>query len=115
MENLAVSNSTFLSDFNPLNSRREKNKQYRNLCMLKQKPVKKQYGSLYDEQGKIRGSGEDICDCFEVTCEGCHFPCEWCNSAKCGLRCRNNRRWMYEVIEYDGKDKVTNNPFLTKQ
>jgi hypothetical protein len=110
-----IQNSNFLADFNPLNSRREKNKQYRNMFLQKAKPAaKKQYQPLYDENGKLKSTGEDICDCFEATCEGCHFPCEWCSSEKCGLRCRNNRRWMYEVIEYDGKDKATHNPFLPK-
>lgn len=114
MENIQKTN--FLSDFNPLNSRREKNKQFRNLYLTKQKPpTKKQSGNLYDDEGKLKATGEDICDCFDKKCEGCHFPCELCGSQKCGLRCRKNRRWMYEMIEYDGKDKVTHNPYLPKQ
>lgn len=76
---------------------------------------KKQTGTLYDEQGRLKSTGADVCDCFDAACEGCHFPCEWCQSEKCSIKCRNNRRFMYEVIEYDGKDKVTHNPNLLKQ
>lgn len=103
--------SKFLADFNPENSRREKNKRY-NLV----KPAKQQKArgtqSMYDEQGKLRYDKLDICDCFDGDCAGCHFSCDLCGSQKCGVRCRVNRRWAFEVIEHDGKDQVVTNPLL---
>lgn len=102
--------STFLQDFNPQNSRREKNKRY-NFSKPKA-AAKKGTPSMYDETGKIRATQEDVCDCFESDCPGCHFPCESCASQKCGQRCRNNRKWAYELIEYDGKNFTKTNPLI---
>lgn len=68
---------------------------------------------MYDEKGKIRLTGEDHCDCFDLECPGCHFPCVECSSQKCGLRCRVNRKWAYEMIEHDGKDLIKTNPLVT--
>jgi ARF7 effector protein C-terminus len=102
----------FLADFNPENSRREKNKRFN--LVKPAKPVKSRgQQSMYDEQGKIRYNKQDICDCFDSDCPGCHFSCELCGSQKCGLRCRVNRRWAFEVIEHDGKDQVKTNSLLT--
>jgi ARF7 effector protein C-terminus len=71
-----ISDTTFLHDFNPLNSRREKNKQ-KNVTYGNRKSVaKKYYTAMYDEHGKLKNTGQDICDCFDEACEGCHFPCE---------------------------------------
>lgn len=101
----------FLADFNPENSRREKNKRYN---FSKPKPaVKKANNSMFDELGRLRMTREDACDCFELDCPGCHFPCEACQSPKCGVRCRMNRKWAFEVIEHDGKDVVKTNPLVT--
>ena len=90
--------------------------------------------SFYDEQGRIRQTREDVCDCFDNKCPGdnlwiksiiywltfhfisilgCHNPCPSCTSQKCGLKCRVNRKWTYEIIEHDGKDLVLRNPLIT--
>lgn len=66
--------------------------------------------SIYDAQGRFRSTQEDICDCFDEKCVGCHFPCEKCDSPKCGPTCRVNRRYIFEEIEYDGKGKIDKNP-----
>lgn len=70
--------------------------------------------SLYDVNGKIRGTQEDICDCFDKICFGCHFPCDKCKSPKCGPTCRVYRRYFYEEIELDGKIDVKKNPNVFK-
>lgn len=103
--------SRFLENFNPENSKREKNKRYN---FTKPKPAaKKGSNSMYDEYGKIRLTGEDVCDCFDSSCPGCHFECPTCRSQKCGLRCRVNRKWAYEMIEHDGKTLSKTNPLIT--
>ncbi|KAG5681435.1 hypothetical protein PVAND_010871 [Polypedilum vanderplanki] len=104
------SSSNFLDNFNPLTSRREKNK--RKQFVGPKVVTKKYYTPLYDEQGRLKSTNQDVCDCFDVLCAGCHFPCYYCNSQKCASKCRNNRRFMYEAIEYDGKDTVLTNPLL---
>lgn len=59
-------------------------------------------GQLYDSMGRLRATLEDLCDCLEKECEGCHFPCEKCTSEKCGPTCRVNRKYVYEKIEFNG-------------
>ncbi|CRK98980.1 CLUMA_CG011987, isoform A [Clunio marinus] len=54
--------------------------------------------TLYDENGKIRKTKEDLCDCLDINCTGCFFPCKRCESTKCGDVCRVNRNWYYEEI-----------------
>lgn len=66
---------------------------------------KKSKGTLFDEKGRFRQTGEDICDCLTEGCEGCHFECE-CGSTKCGPKCRKNRNWAYDTIDYDGKNTI---------
>ena len=112
----SINSTNFLDDFNPLNSQRERNKQKNqfSFTQVTKKTAKKVAGALYDENGKLKSTGQDVCDCFNLSCPGCHMECEWCSSNKCGLRCRNNRKFMYDAIEFDGKDKVITNPFLSK-
>lgn len=64
---------------------------------------------FYDGTGKIRGTKENVCDCFDIDCAGCHFECEICQSQKCGNVCRRFRKFAFEAIEYDGKDKIEKN------
>lgn len=106
------SSSKYLENFNPENSRREKNK--RRQFSTQKSTTKKGYMSIYDDKGRIRETGEDICDCFEHNCDGCFFPCFSCASLKCAIRCRVNRRFIYEKIEFDGKETQKLNPFFLK-
>lgn len=69
----------------------------------------KKAGSQYDSTGRLRLNKRDICDCFGEECPGCHFPCERCNSPKCGPTCRVNRRYIFEEITFDGKNLVIKN------
>lgn len=69
--------------------------------------------SIYDEHGLLRRTQEDWCDCFELSCAGCHFPCESCGSQKCAIKCRVNRKFSYETIEHDGKNLLLKNPLIT--
>ena len=69
--------------------------------------------SMYDEFGLIRQTQEDLCDCFDFTCGGCHFPCESCGSQKCSIKCRVNRKFSYETIEHDGKGIMLKNPLIS--
>lgn len=69
----------------------------------------------YDEDGYIRHSGLDVCDCLNADCEGCWSNCRNCNSTKCGPQCRVNRKFYYEHIIYDGKDlSIPNKHFSNK-
>lgn len=54
----------------------------------------------------------DLCDCLEMDCPGCHFPCPKCSSPKCGTFCRVGRKVQIERITCDGKpDLVVYSPF----
>uniref|UniRef100_A0A1A9V237 ARF7EP_C domain-containing protein n=1 Tax=Glossina austeni TaxID=7395 RepID=A0A1A9V237_GLOAU len=92
----------FLDDFDPEKSNREKRK-------LKRKGSQQSSRSLYDEYGRIRHNGLDVCDCMNEDCPGCWFECENCGSTKCGLQCRVNRKFFYESIAFDGKDAIIKN------
>lgn len=98
----------------PRTSTRVGTKKRKTLFTKSKKPVRKNSidftsNSIYDGNGKIRGTKENLCDCFDVNCAGCHFECEMCRSQKCGNVCRRFRKYAFEVIEYDGKDKVDRN------
>lgn len=65
---------------------------------------------MYDEFGSIRQTQDDLCDCFELTCAGCNFPCDSCGSQKCAIKCRVNRKIVHDVIEDDDKNLQLKNP-----
>ena len=70
--------------------------------------------SIYDENGLTRSTREDLCDCFDLVCPGCHFPCANCRSPKCGIKCRVNRKFAYESMTLDGKDLfIEYNPLVS--
>ncbi|XP_059479622.1 ARL14 effector protein-like [Neocloeon triangulifer] len=58
---------------------------------------------LYNEEGLLVSTGENLCDCNIPECGGCHFPCPKCRSLKCGHDCRKNRKWRYETIKCDSR------------
>ncbi|XP_014238480.1 ARL14 effector protein-like [Trichogramma pretiosum] len=94
----------FLGNFDPEQSEREKRKLNRRLTSGPKK------ASVYDENGYHIATGQDLCDCLDSKCAGCHCPCPKCSSKKCGHECRVGRKYMYESIENEGSDQVTRNP-----
>lgn len=100
-----------LSDFDPEKSAREKRKLTRK-SYAESNQTQRGPQSMFDEKGRYRSNGADICDCLDNTCPGCHFPCPNCKSTKCGTVCRVNRKWPFESIEHDGKDLVIRNKIL---
>lgn len=63
---------------------------------------------VYDASGKLLSNGKDLCDCLDVDCMGCFFPCPECSSRKCGVECRCDRKWLYEQVEVEGGQIVRN-------
>ncbi|XP_053684324.1 ARL14 effector protein [Sabethes cyaneus] len=100
----------FLANFNPQTSRREKRKLNRKTSSAAPKNT-----GLYNDKGVHRESGRDMCDCLDMNCPGCHFPCQCCGSTRCGPHCRVNRKWMYETIEHDAKDLIIRNKLMIKR
>ncbi|EZA49554.1 hypothetical protein DMN91_005614 [Ooceraea biroi] len=95
----------FLRNFDPEHSEREKRKLYRRLYQSHRK-------YLYDEKGIFIQTSDDLCDCLDLDCQGCHFPCPKCSSPKCAHECRNNRKWTYDSIHCEGTDPTIRNPLL---
>lgn len=93
----------FLDDFDPEKSNRERRKMSRKLTT--------QARTIYNEYGHIRKNNVDVCDCMDESCPGCWYECENCNSTKCGLQCRVNRKFFFEAITFDGKDGHIINPY----
>uniref|UniRef100_A0A7N4V2C8 ARF7 effector protein C-terminal domain-containing protein n=1 Tax=Sarcophilus harrisii TaxID=9305 RepID=A0A7N4V2C8_SARHA len=65
----------------------------------------------YDWKGRLLSNGVDLCDCLNVDCPGCFYPCPRCTSKKCGVKCRCNRRWVYKKIENESGELVNTFPF----
>lgn len=93
----------FLGNFDPEHSEREKRKLHRRLYQGHKRH------SIYNDEGIYLPTGDDLCDCLNSDCAGCHFPCPKCTSTKCGHECRNNRKWSYDSIENEGSNVVTKN------
>lgn len=100
-----------LSGFDPEKSAREKRKVNRKSYA---ETLIHRNSSMYDERGRFRATGIDLCDCLQDACPGCHFPCPSCKSPKCGSFCRVNRKWTFDYIEHDGKDVVITNKAVDK-
>ncbi|KAL3273057.1 hypothetical protein HHI36_014512 [Cryptolaemus montrouzieri] len=98
----------FLGNFNPETSIRERKKLSRKINPPS--TVRKPPGALYDENGILISTGDDLCDCLNDECTGCFFECTKCNSQKCGLECRVHRKFMYDQIEFHGYDTIFKNP-----
>ncbi|CAO1380647.1 unnamed protein product [Diamesa hyperborea] len=100
-----LGDSNFLSSFNSENSKRDGKMKRQTYIKVQTKPKSAiDRTSMYDEFGLIRQTREDVCDCCDLTCGGCHFPCVNCGSQKCAIKCRVNRKIAYETIEKDEKD-----------
>lgn len=66
---------------------------------IRRRPRKPPRRRNYHDRSGIRLSdNKDVCDCQDLNCPGCHFPCDSCGSEKCGVECRCSRRWTYEPI-----------------
>ncbi|KAJ8394921.1 hypothetical protein AAFF_G00040440 [Aldrovandia affinis] len=63
---------------------------------------------VYDNRGLLISSGRDMCDCLDVDCMGCFYPCPDCGSRKCGVECRCDRKWLYEQVEVEGGEIIRN-------
>lgn len=63
---------------------------------------------VYDSTGRLLSNGKDLCDCLDVDCMGCFFPCPECSSRKCGVECRCDRKWLYEQVEVEGGQIIRN-------
>ncbi|XP_032240588.1 ARL14 effector protein-like [Nematostella vectensis] len=65
----------------------------------KRTPPSKQ--ARHDRSGVRLSDGKDVCDCQDLNCPGCHFPCSACGSEKCGVECRCSRKWTYIDVEVE--------------
>lgn len=63
---------------------------------------------VYDSKGRLLSNGKDMCDCLDVDCMGCFYPCPECCSRKCGVECRCDRKWLYEQVEVEGGEIIRN-------
>ncbi|XP_030622532.1 ARL14 effector protein [Chanos chanos] len=63
---------------------------------------------VYDSRGLLISCGLDLCDCLDVDCRGCFYPCPECGSRKCGVECRCDRKWLYEQVEVEGGEIIRN-------
>ncbi|XP_041645798.1 ARL14 effector protein [Cheilinus undulatus] len=63
---------------------------------------------VYDSKGRLLSNNKDMCDCLDVDCMGCFYPCSECGSRKCGVECRCDRKWLYEQMEVEGGEIIRN-------
>lgn len=96
----------FMDNFDPERSAREMRKMNRRIY---RENIKK--NQMYDETGLLLENSSDLCDCLDVDCLGCHFPCPKCNSTKCATECRQSRKWIYEHVEVEGTGVTIKWPF----
>ncbi|NWH35321.1 A14EL protein, partial [Chloropsis hardwickii] len=99
-----------VADFNP--QTRQQKKKARMSQMKQEKNYKSKVTKKYDKHGRLLCNGIDLCDCLDVNCLGCFYPCPKCSSTKCGPECRCNRTWVYDLIETEGGNEVTKLPFF---
>ncbi|XP_022187078.1 ARL14 effector protein [Nilaparvata lugens] len=91
----------FMEDFNPERSDRERRKLTKKILSHTRAMAP---NSVYNEFGVHVASGRDMCDCFSSSCPGCFLPCPKCRSSKCGIDCRVNRKWSYDLYHIEGID-----------
>ncbi|TNN44509.1 ARL14 effector protein [Liparis tanakae] len=63
---------------------------------------------VYDNKGRLLSNNRDMCDCLDVDCMGCFYPCLECGSRRCGVECRCDRKWLYEQVEVEGGEIIRN-------
>ncbi|CAJ1049249.1 ARL14 effector protein [Xyrichtys novacula] len=63
---------------------------------------------VYDNKGRLLSNSKDMCDCLDEDCMGCFYPCPECDSRKCGVECRCDRKWLYEQMEVEGGEIIRN-------
>jgi hypothetical protein len=68
---LLLEESKFLQNFDPEKSSREKRK----LNRKNYSASTNKNSTMYDEKGRHRESGLNLCDCLDMSCAGCHFNC----------------------------------------
>ncbi|KFP71700.1 ARL14 effector protein-like, partial [Acanthisitta chloris] len=98
------------ADFNP-----EIRQQQKKACMSQMKKAlsyKSNSTKKYDQHGRLLCNNIDLCDCLDVDCLGCFYPCPKCNSNKCGPQCRCNREWVYDAIETEAGNVISMMPFV---
>ncbi|XP_074651195.1 ARL14 effector protein-like [Tubulanus polymorphus] len=98
----------FMENFNPESSAREMRKMNRRI--YKKETSKR--NQMYNENGLLVEDGIDLCDCLDISCPGCHFPCPKCQSEKCGVECRCNRKYVYERVEVEGTREIRRFPHV---
>jgi len=116
LQTMQGQSSTFMSDFDPSKSRREKVRNSKKVDYAEKKATKKPaQQTIYDDRGYHRQANEDFCDCLDKRCPGCHFPCPKCKSLKCGFDCRQNRKWQVEFITSENHSIPKRiNPYATQ-
>ncbi|KAK3851414.1 hypothetical protein Pcinc_041936 [Petrolisthes cinctipes] len=93
----------------PSNGQRSQRKKKKQRRREKKKPW-----AFYDGEGRLVGTGVDLCDCLQGECPGCHFPCQSCGSGKCGIECRVNRCSYYESVEVQGANIKRRNEYVKR-
>ncbi|XP_066556870.1 ARL14 effector protein isoform X2 [Amia ocellicauda] len=106
LKSLEFANPGRQTEFAPDTSRRDKRRQTKQSNTDRQTINTK--SKVYDSDGLLISSGRDLCDCLDSECLGCFYPCPECNSRKCGVECRCDRKWLYEQVEVEGGEIIRN-------
>ncbi|XP_048886219.1 ARL14 effector protein isoform X2 [Brienomyrus brachyistius] len=106
LKSLEFANPGRQTDFAAENNRRDKRRVNKYPSSDRQTMGTK--SKVYDSEGLLIVNGCDMCDCLDVECMGCFYPCLGCNSRKCGVECRCNRKWLYEQVEVEGGEIIRN-------
>ncbi|KAI1890168.1 hypothetical protein AGOR_G00170890 [Albula goreensis] len=106
LKSLEFANPGRQTDFNSESNRRDKRRATKLSSSDRQTMGAK--SKVYDSRGLLMGSGRDLCDCLDVDCMGCFYPCPDCGSRKCGVECRCDRKWLYEQVEVEGGEIIRN-------
>jgi len=78
------------------------------LSLPPHRPATGDKSRVYDNKGRLLSNNRDMCDCLDVDCMGCFYPCLECGSRRCGVECRCDRKWLYEQVEVEGGEIIRN-------